>query len=172
MTVVTLYLWPHCPFSALDLAYHVMPTHCMSSYTCAINLPIWIHSSNAKACVVCQIATIWMCHNATMYCLKQQIGQATSQHGMLAWLADKIKCWLYWKIMIKKKLNLKWSGSDFDETRTSGAAGPKTKSGDPLSAHPVRTAGQNGHFWNFKKSVFWPNFFISNRTDVVAMGFW
>ena len=62
LTVVTLYLWPHCPFSALDLAYHVTPTHCMSSYTCAINLPIWIHSLNAKSCVICQIQTIWVCH--------------------------------------------------------------------------------------------------------------
>ena len=46
--VVTLNLWPHCPFWALDLGYHFMLTNCMSSY--AINLTIWIHSSNASMC--------------------------------------------------------------------------------------------------------------------------
>ena len=31
--------------------------------------------------------------------------------------------------------------SDFDETHTRGAPGPKTKFGDPFSAHPARSAG-------------------------------
>ena len=31
--------------------------------------------------------------------------------------------------------------SDFDETRTIGAPGPKTKFGDPLSAHSADSAG-------------------------------
>ena len=31
--------------------------------------------------------------------------------------------------------------SDFDETRTRGASGPKTKFGDPFSAQTARSAG-------------------------------
>ena len=66
--------------------------------------------------------------------------------------------------------------SDFDETRTSGAAGPKTKSGDPLLAHPARMAGpgaaKTAIFGISKNPFFGHILFISNRTDMFAMGFW
>ena len=67
-------------------------------------------------------------------------------------------------------------GSDFDETRTRGASGPETKSGGPLSAHPAHMAGPGAAkmavFGFCKKSFFGHNFFISNRSDMFAMGFW
>ena len=66
--------------------------------------------------------------------------------------------------------------SDFDETCTSGAAGPKTKSGDPLLAHPARTAGpgaaKTAIFGISKNPFFGQIVLISNCTDVVAMGVW
>ena len=66
--------------------------------------------------------------------------------------------------------------SDFDETRTRGAPRPKTKFGDPLSAHPARLAGPGASkvaIFGFKKIRFFGHIFcISNRTDMFAMGFW
>ena len=66
--------------------------------------------------------------------------------------------------------------SDFDETRTSGAAGPKTKFGDPLLAHLARTAGpgaaKTAIFGISKNPFFGHILFILNRTDMFAMGFW
>ena len=66
--------------------------------------------------------------------------------------------------------------SDFDKTRTSSAAGPKAKSGDPLSAHPARMAGpgaaKTAIFGISKNPFFALISFISNRTDMFAMGFW
>ena len=66
--------------------------------------------------------------------------------------------------------------SDFDETRTRGAPGPETKPGGPLSAHPARMAGpgaaKTGIFGMSKNTFFGHILFISNRTDMFAMGFW
>ena len=66
--------------------------------------------------------------------------------------------------------------SDFDETRTSGAPGPKTKFGDPFSAHLARTAGPGASktaiFWFFEKWFFGYIFFLSTPTEMFAMGFW
>ena len=66
--------------------------------------------------------------------------------------------------------------SDFDEIRTRGGPGPKTKFGDPLSAHSACAAGpgaaKTAIFLLSKIRVFGHIFFISNRTDMFAMGFW
>ena len=66
--------------------------------------------------------------------------------------------------------------SDFDETRTRGAAGPKMKFGAPFSAHPARSAGPGASkvaiFGFFEKWFFGYISFLSKRTDMFAMGFW
>ena len=85
------------------------------------------------------------------------------------------------RVIARKKHGVHYRGcrrpeSDFDKTRTSGAAGPKTKSGDPLSAHPARTAGPGAAktaIFGISKNLFFSHIlFISNRTDMFAMGFW
>ena len=67
-------------------------------------------------------------------------------------------------------------GSDFDETWTRGAPGPKTKFGDPRLAHSARAAGpgaaKTAIFLLSKIRFFGHIFFISNRSDMFAMGFW
>ena len=66
--------------------------------------------------------------------------------------------------------------SDFDETRTSGAPGPKTKFGDPFLAHPARSAGPGASktaiFGFFEKWFFGYISFLSKRTDMFAVDFW
>ena len=66
--------------------------------------------------------------------------------------------------------------SDFDETRTRGASGPKTKFGDPFSAHLARSAGPGASkvaiFLLSKIRFFGHIFRNSNRTDMFAKGFW
>ena len=66
--------------------------------------------------------------------------------------------------------------SDFDETRTRGAPGPKTKFGDPLSARSANLAGPGvakvAIFLLSKNPFFGQIFFISNPTDMFVMGFW
>ena len=66
--------------------------------------------------------------------------------------------------------------SDFDETRTRGAPGPKTKFGDPLLAHLADPAGSGAPkaaiFGFFEKWFFGHIFFIPNAREMFAMGFW
>ena len=66
--------------------------------------------------------------------------------------------------------------SDFGETRTGGAPGPKTKFGDPLLAHSANSAGPGASkvaiFGFFEKWVFGYIFFLSTPTEMFAMGFW
>ena len=66
--------------------------------------------------------------------------------------------------------------SDFDETRTRGAPGPKTKPGGPLLANSARAAGPGAAkmaiFGLSKNPFFGQIVFISNRTDMFAMAFW
>ena len=66
-------------------------------------------------------------------------------------------------------------GSDFDETRTRGAPGPKMKFGDPRLAHSACVASPGAAktpiFFLLKIRFFGHIFFISNRSDMFAMGF-
>ena len=66
--------------------------------------------------------------------------------------------------------------SDFDETCTRGASGPKTKFGDPLLAHSADPVGQGAPeaaiFGFFEKRFFGHIFFIPNAREMFAMGFW
>ena len=52
--------------------------------------------------------------------------------------------------------------SDFDETRTRGASGPKTKFGEPFLAQSADSAGPGASkaaiFGFFEKWFFWPYF--------------
>ena len=65
--------------------------------------------------------------------------------------------------------------SDFDETRTRGAPGPKMKFGDPRLAHSAHAASpgaaKTAIFLLSKIRFFGHIFFISNRSDMFAMGF-
>ena len=69
--------------------------------------------------------------------------------------------------------------SDFDETRTSGAPGPKTKFCDPFLAQPAQPAHLAGPgaskvaiFGFLDKWPFGQIFFLSKPRDMFAMGFW
>ena len=66
--------------------------------------------------------------------------------------------------------------SDFDETRTRGASGPKTKFGDPLLAGSADSADPGASkvaiFGLRKIRFFGQIFFLSNPRDMFAMGFW
>ena len=66
--------------------------------------------------------------------------------------------------------------SDFDETRTRGATGLKTKFGDPLSAQSADSAGPGAAkaaIFLLSKNLFFGHIvFISNHSDMFARGFW